>query len=282
MNYALDALWWKLTDSDVRNLAALLTAPPLWRSGCELPVRTLLGGHGFRYLLALDQNPQPLAAYLAERAPFGHRLGLYAEALLAFWFAHAPHAKLLAHNLPVLSENGQTLGAADFIAELNGTAYHIELACKYYGGSETAALCGFDTRDTLQGKAAKTMRQLNLLHTPQGMAALKQHRLPTRLESVSLIRGMVFLPEQAAAETPLHPLCWRGRYTHDLQSCCSAQADTRYTLLPRMNYPAPARVAEADTLDSRAASRIESGLIAAVELRPDGFWHETARIMKAV
>ena len=60
MNYALDALWWKLTSQPVRDLASLLTAPPLWQSGCELSVRELLGEHGFRYLLALDTDPTPL------------------------------------------------------------------------------------------------------------------------------------------------------------------------------------------------------------------------------
>ena len=85
MNYALDALWWKLTSQPVRDLASLLTAPPLWQSGCELSVRELLGEHGFRYLLALDADPAPLTDYLAQRAPFGHRLGIYAEELLAFW-----------------------------------------------------------------------------------------------------------------------------------------------------------------------------------------------------
>ena len=43
MNYALDALWWKLATPSVRDLATLLTAPPLWQSGCELSVRALLG-----------------------------------------------------------------------------------------------------------------------------------------------------------------------------------------------------------------------------------------------
>ena len=83
MNYALDALWWKLTNPSVRALATLLTAPPLWQSGCELSVRALLGEHGFRYLLDLDGNPSPLDDYLAEHAPFGNRLGIYAERLLA-------------------------------------------------------------------------------------------------------------------------------------------------------------------------------------------------------
>ena len=69
MNYTLDALWWKLATPSVRDLAALLTAPPLWQSGCELSVRELLGERGFHYLLDLDGNPAPLDNYLAEHAP---------------------------------------------------------------------------------------------------------------------------------------------------------------------------------------------------------------------
>ena len=46
MNYALDALWWKLTSQPVRALASLLTAPPLWQSGYELSVRELLVNTG--------------------------------------------------------------------------------------------------------------------------------------------------------------------------------------------------------------------------------------------
>ena len=152
MNYALDALWWKLTSQPVRDLASLLTAPPLWQSGCELSVRELLGEHGFRYLLALDADPAPLTDYLAQRAPFGHRLGIYAEELLAFWFANAPHAKLHAYNLPVFSD-GQTLGAADFVVSLNQQPYHIELACKYYGGDQVQNLRGLNPKDTLTDKA---------------------------------------------------------------------------------------------------------------------------------
>ena len=49
--------WWKLTTPTVRDLAALLTAAPLWQSGYELSVRALLGERGFRYLLDLDGNP---------------------------------------------------------------------------------------------------------------------------------------------------------------------------------------------------------------------------------
>ena len=142
MNYALDALWWKLTNPSVCALATLLTAPPLWQSGCELSVRALLGEYGFRYLLDLDGNPSPLDDYLAEHAPFGNRLGIYAERLLVFWFAHAPHTELHAYNLPVFSDD-LTQGAADFIASINGKPYHIELTCKYYGSGsgKSADLC---------------------------------------------------------------------------------------------------------------------------------------------
>ena len=71
MNYALDALWWRLTNPQVRDLASLLTAPALWHSGCELSVRQLLGEQGFRFLLALDERPQPLQQFLATHQPYG-------------------------------------------------------------------------------------------------------------------------------------------------------------------------------------------------------------------
>ena len=49
-----------------------------------------------------------------------------------------------------------------------------------------------------------------------------------------------------------------------------------------MAYLAPARVAEAQTLSDHDVRQIESCLIAKLELRPDGFWHEIERIMKVV
>ena len=102
MNYALDALWWRLADPHVRALAALLTAPAPWHSGCEMPVRTLLGAHGFRFLLALNDDPAPLAAHLAVEAPHAGRLGRYAESLLAFWLACAhPTTSNWPANTPV-------------------------------------------------------------------------------------------------------------------------------------------------------------------------------------
>ena len=154
------------------DLAALLTAPPLWHSGCELPIPRLLGSQGFRFLLGLDDAPAPLTQWLEQEAPFGHRLGHYAESLLAFWLAHAPHCQLIARNHPVRSESGQTLGAADFLCLLDSAPYHLELTCKYYGGTTTDDFQGLNPADTLLGKAAKLQQQCRLFHTPQTRAQL--------------------------------------------------------------------------------------------------------------
>ena len=282
MDYALDALWWKLTTPAVRDLASLLTAPPLWHSGRELDVRTLLGERGFRYLLALDDNPQPLRDYLAKHAPFGRRLGLYAEQLLAFWFSHAPHAQLLAHNLTVVSD-GITLGAADFVVMLDDTPYHIELTCKYYGSDNghPDTLHGLNHQDRLRDKAAKLPQQMMLLKFSDGLNTLKTQNLPLDIQPVSIVRGIGFFPEDLTAfEPPLNPYGWRGLYLNDWQSYRFDQPEARYHLLERMSYLAPARIAEADTLSREAMQQIDSGLIAVLELRPDGYWHEVLRIMK--
>ncbi|ROV57232.1 DUF1853 family protein [Neisseria chenwenguii] len=282
MNYALDALWWKLTARPVRDLAALLTAPPLWASGCELGVRQLLGERGFRYLLDLDADPQPLADYLAEHAPFAHRLGLYAEHLLAFWFNHAPHAELYAHNLPVVSD-GLTLGAADFVASLNGKLYHIELACKYYGSANGRLddMCGLNRSDRMADKGAKLPQQLMLLKLSDGLKTLKNNGLQfDDLQPASIVRGIGFFPPNTAPEPPLNPHGWHGLYLTDWREYPFDNPNARFYKIGRMDYLAPARVSETETLTTDAVTQISDGLIAVLEHRPDGFWHEVLRIMK--
>lgn len=281
MNYALDALWWKLTARPVRDLAALLTAPPLWHSGHELSVRELLGEHGFRYLLKLDQNPQPLADYLMQHTPFHNRLGYYAEHLLAFWFSRAPHCTLLAHNLPVVSD-GITVGAADFIVSLNGTMRHIELTAKYYGSrsGNTEDLCGLNSSDRFAKKAAKLTQQLVLLKFSDSIKTLSAHNLPQNLQPASIIRGIGFFPKNATADQPpFNPLAWQGMLLENWNGYTFPE-HARYCLLDRMEYLAPARLRIEETQTAGEIQAIESGLIAELEHRPDGYWHETARIMK--
>jgi hypothetical protein len=314
MNYALDAIWWRLRHPAVRDLASLLTAPPLWHSGCELPIPRLLGSQGFRFLLSLDDAPAPLTQWLEQEAPFGHRLGHYAESLLAFWLAHAPHCQLIARNHPIRSESGQTLGAADFLCLLDSAPYHLELTCKYYGGTTTDDFQGLNPADTLLGKAAKLQQQCRLFHTPQARAQLPtpfqgylktsaasfceaktseaSHReantgttdcrqpqnFSQPLNTATIIRGTGFTPNGILNGSPLNPLGWGGLLIPQWADY-PAQAAQRFHLLPRLAYLAPAHVTFEQTISAAELACQAHGLIAVVEPRPDGMWHETQRLM---
>ena len=129
MNFALDAIWWRLSNPHIRALASVLVAPALWRTGRELSVRELLGERGFRYLLDLDDNK----SFRLPENVGNPLLGKYAENLLAFWLANAPHSRLLGRNVQLFNLKNQLVGELDFVAQLNGRIYHIELACKYFG-----------------------------------------------------------------------------------------------------------------------------------------------------
>ena len=374
MNYALDAIWWRLRHPAVRDLAALLTAPPLWHSGCELPIPHLLGSQGFRFLLSLDDAPAPLTQWLEQEAPFGHRLGRYAESLLAFWLAHAPHCQLIARNHPVRSESGQTLGAADFLCLLDSVPYHLELTCKYYGGTTPDDFQGLNPADTLLGKAAKLQQQCRLFHPPKARAQLpaplqgylktseasfceaktseasfceaktseasfcgaktseasfceaktsaasfcgaktseagfcgaktseagfceaKTSEASTRetntdktnyrqtpnisqpLNTATIIRGIGFTPNGILNGSPLNPLGWSGLLLPQWADY-PTQAAQCFHPLPRLAYLAPARVPFEQTISAAELARQAPGLIAVVEQRPDGMWHETQRLM---
>ena len=404
MNYALDAIWWRLSHPAVRDLAALLTAPPLWHSGCELPIPRLLGSQGFRFLLSLDDAPASLTQWLEQEAPFGHRLGRYAESLLAFWLAHAPHCQLIARNHPVRSESGQTLGAADFLCLIDSAPYHLELTCKYYGGTTPANFQGLNPADTLLGKAAKLQQQCRLFHTPQARAqlpaplqgylktseasfceaktseasfceaktseasfceaktseasfcgaktneasfcgaktnevsfceaktseagfceaktseasfceaktnevsfcgaktseagfcgaktseaspieantgktdCLQSPNLSQAPNTATIIRGIGFTPNGILNGSPLNPLGWGGLLLPQWADY-PTQAAQRFHPLSRLAYLAPARVPFEQTISAAELARQAPGLIAVVEQRPDGMWHETQRLM---
>ena len=324
MNYALDAIWWRLRHPAVRDLAALLTAPPLWHSGCELPIPRLLGSQGFRFLLSLDSQPAPLQQWLEQEAPFGHRLGHYAESLLAFWLAHAHHGQRIARNHPIRSENGHTLGAADFLCLLDSAPYHLELTCKYYGGTTPDDFQGLNPADTLLGKAAKLQQQCRLFHPPQARAqlpaplqgylktseagfceaktseagfyeaktseaspieantgktdCLQSPNLSQAPNTATIIRGIGFTPNGILNGSPLNPLGWSGLLLPQWADYPAQAAPRVHPQPPRADL-APARVPFEQTISAAELARQAPGLIAVVEQRPDGMWHETQRLM---
>lgn len=280
MNYALDALWWRLTHPVVRDLAALLTAPPLWHSGCELPVSALLGEHGFRYLLQLDAAPEPLDAWLAARPTA--RLGYYAENLLAFWFGHAPHSRLHAHNLPIFS-GSRMLGALDFVAELSGSLYHIELAVKYYGDTQGQPehMVGLNRADHFLGKQYTIERQLALSGSSNGQSALAQIDIEGRgIHRATLLRGTWFTQSGSLPPHTVYPRnAWCGILAEQPEQWQQFAADSRFYRFGRNEYLAPARMAYAATIGLEEAVRQSGCLLAHLAPRADGFWHEQQRLM---
>lgn len=269
MNFALDALWWRLQHPDVRALASILTAPPLWHSPCELPVRTLLGEVGFRYLLDLNDD---LNFRLPENS-HSPLLGKYAENLLAFWLENAPHSELLAQDIVISDEEGRTLGALDFVAKLNERVYHIELCAKYFGSESglPETLRGLNPNDTLLNKQEKLIKQLQLIQHPAAQKALIHLGVnPQDITSVSVVRGMGFTRSGSLNRA------WSGVWVKNPQDI-EINEHTRFYRLPKTELLAPARVALAQT---QAQPPTESAaLIAVLSLRPDGYWHETQRLM---
>ena len=281
MNYALDALWWKLRQQNVRDLASVLTAPPLWNSACELPVSILLGDTGFRYLLALDEQPESLLNYLKPLYPYQYRLGIYAEHLLAFWFSHSPHWSLLAHNCVVM-HNNQTAGALDFIAQTKNVThsetYHVEMACKYYFSTQQpateASFLGFNQNDTLLKKVNKLTSQI-ALPIPENLSLSEKNVI-----RATLIRGNAFsLSESLAQASMLNPYAWAGKVrTHD--DLCENGQDERFFLIKPLFRLSPVRQTQENCLTVHELKQLTApAIIARVEVRYDGFWHEAERFV---
>lgn len=277
MNYAQEALWWRLTDPTVRDLASLLTAPSLWQSDNELPVRTLLGEQGFRYLLELNDNPQRLPENFGAS-----RLGHYAENLLAFWFANAPHSQLIAREVPIQAQS-QTQGALDFIVSLAGSLYHIELTCKYYGAAQGQPenMIGLNPRDTLLAKREKLIQQSALSCSENADNHLKKYVKESKIvQRATIIRGIGFTLSGSLPENAIYPNnAWSGLLIEHKQQWQQFAADNRFYRFNRSEYLAPARVLYEQTIDLNEAMQQQGCLLAQVAPRHDGFWHEQQRLM---
>ncbi|PIT56161.1 DUF1853 family protein [Snodgrassella alvi] len=282
MNYASDPIWWHLKKTIVRDLASLLTAPSPWISSAELPVSILLGNEGFRFLLSLDEQPDNLYLFLKQHGGYQTHLGVYAERLLYYWFLHAPHSRLIAHNLPV-QDNQRTVGAFDFIVQLNDQIFHLELTCKYYGSQSDKAesFIGLSKADRLMDKMHKIKQQLALSIQPAAESTLKDLMLePGMLQHASIIRGMLFTPSaNQHFQAPLHPLCWQGRYIENWAEF-EFQEHHRFYVLDHLSFLSPVRVSSNAIVNFNQIKQIRQGMIALVQQHADGYWHEVERIMK--
>lgn len=236
--------WGHLRRDGVRALAWLLDAPdlldataPEWQGRVATlgPVSVAIAA----WLTKLDADPSTLDAALGDKVYT--RLGLYAEKLMAFYFAE--QGRLVAHGLQIRASRNDTVGEFDFLLE-NGTneLEHIEFATKFYllassKGEGLDALVGPNLADSLGAKLRKIFdRQLTLSDHPAAQALLPR---PVTMAS-ALVKGWLFYPrgdwQNPEGVSPTH--CHGFWCTlADLQT----SHDARFVILPKLQWLAPLR-----------------------------------------
>jgi hypothetical protein len=235
--------WPHLHHPHVRALAWLLDAPdlldpasPHWQN--RIASLGPMASETADWLAALQQDPIPLESALGTR--HYSRLGLYAEKLMAFYFAE--HGKLVAHGLQVRANRNDTVGEFDFLLRDGDDLVHIEFATKFYlldadtAGAGFNGLIGPNLADTLGAKMRKIFdKQLSLAQHPAAQPLLPQ---PVA-RAQALVKGWLFYPHIADAATMegiSQPHC-NGFW----MTLSQAQnlPDGHYTIMPRLHWLAP-------------------------------------------
>ncbi|MBJ7313021.1 DUF1853 family protein [Rugamonas sp. CCM 8940] len=234
--------WSRLTRPHVRALAWLLDAPdlldaaaPPWQG--RIASLGPLAAASIDWLHALERDPAPLDEALGTR--FYSRLGLYAEKLMAFYFAQ--HGSLVAHGLQVRASRNDTVGEFDFLLRDGARLLHWEFATKFYLLDEQPDNAGFNCligpnlADTLGAKMRKILdKQLALARHPAAQPLLPQ---PVDLAQ-ALVKGWLFYPP---GRTPA--LAGIGApHCHGFWSALArfeAADDERFIVLPRLQWLAP-------------------------------------------
>ncbi|WP_308602103.1 DUF1853 family protein [Massilia sp. Dwa41.01b] len=227
-------------------------------------------------LRALDHDPAELDAALGPRVYT--RLGLYAEKLMAFYFQQ--QGRLLAHGLQIRASRNDTVGEFDFLLDAGPDgAEHIEFATKFYllqgeAGDRFDALVGPNLADSLGAKMRKIFeRQLELGAHPAAQALLPRPVVRAR----ALVKGWLFYPAGSwPAMSGVTAGHCRGFW------CALEELDTlgadAFLVLPKLQWLAPFRAAQADAILNRAQlhaeleARFESSpspvLVASVRAEP--------------
>ncbi|MEX3842490.1 DUF1853 family protein [Paraburkholderia sp. BR10882] len=289
----------RLADPAVRDLAWLLFSADLLRA--QPPLAPLAQwcadadeARATRdWLAQLDRDPARL--HEALMAAPTHRLGRYAENLLGWFLAHGPAAQLVAQNVP-LRRAGLTLGECDFLVRTRaGERLHWELAVKCYlhaGPSD-------DTRASLAEFVGPNLRDrfdLKLTHLRD-----RQLRLSAHEEFASLgyeghwlaqmfVKGWLFYRagegapsrvEDASELTADHGRGWWVTCSN-WPAFAGQQAADGWSVLPRLAWLAPRRLADAPCVDPNAlldalARPDEPALIAAFTPDTAGGYREQSR-----
>lgn len=168
-------------------------------------------------------------------------IGRYFERLVGAFFELHPDYQVVAKNL-VIVHMGRTIGECDLVIQhrTNQSYYQIELACKYYLGTQHsgdwADWKGRNVRDTLQTKWEKLQQQLQLFEHPAGKAWLQSLAIP-KIETVCFLKGYVFVPwsELQRAKLPRwhHSHQHVGWYTHLHEWSAKDSTIRQWLILPK-------------------------------------------------
>jgi hypothetical protein len=255
--------WGHLRRARVRALAWLLDAPdlldvhdPHWEG--RIATLGLMTPATERWLLELDQDPSALDAALGAKVHT--RLGLYAEKLMAFYFAW--QGRLVAHGVQVRAGRDATVGEFDFLLDAGPDGVeHIEFATKFYllqggvdGGIGADAKASFDSfvgpnlADSLGRKMRKVFdHQLQLGAHPAAQALLPRPVTAAR----ALVKGWLFYPAGTYfAMDGISAGHCRGFWCA-LSELAQMDAD-RFLILPRLEWLAPFRASSATWMLDRA------------------------------
>ncbi|GGC25040.1 DUF1853 family protein [Pseudoduganella buxea] len=239
--------WGHLTRPAVRALAWLLESPDLldpagheWQG--SIATLGTVDDATAAWLASLEVDPAPLDAALGER-PYS-RLGLYAEKLMAFYFAQ--RGDLVAHGLQVRAARNDTVGEFDFLLADGEGLRHIEFATKFYlldsvddnDPVDFDLLVGPNLADTLGRKMRKIFsQQLALSRHPAAQALLDRPVLAAQ----ALVKGWLFYPPGPAPRLPgIGPRHCRGHW-HAVSSLAAAGGE-QFVVMPRLQWLAPLQV----------------------------------------
>jgi hypothetical protein len=289
-----------LHDPAVRDLAWVISSPVLLDAShpgyqghvvddlwCEEQLRACAA-----WLTALNLSPAPLHDFISARPT--RRLGHYFETLITFWLTRMPETQLIATNLQVQSEQ-RTMGEYDFLfRDAKGAVYHWEAAVKFYlqvePRAEQHAFIGPGTRDRLDLKLNKVFQQQLLLsHTAAGQHALPQGIKPD--ETQAFIKGYLFYhaatndTQSISGVSATHLSGWWVRQA--LEKLPQSTADSRWALLPRLRWLAPAYITDEkmlmtypalnNQLDQHFSANSDAVLVFEMIRSQAGGWHEQSR-----
>lgn len=268
--------WARLSNPHVRALAWLLDAPdlldpasPHWQGRiASLGAMTPASAD---WLSALERDPSALEAALGGR--HYSRLGLYAEKLMAFYFAE--QGQLYAHGLQVRADRTDTIGEFDFLLHDGGGLQHIEFATKFYllDADATAdglnGLIGPNLADTLGLKMRKIFdKQLSLGQHPVAQALLP---LPvTRAQA--LVKGWLFYPNDVPPMSGISQPHCHGFWMTQAQAAITL-LERQYAIMPRLQWLAPLKTRTGiDRAELLAAVTGQPAPLMIAALRKEGEW----------